>query len=443
MKSPADLKKAALAAVDAARDDLYAIGDTIMRQPELGFKEFKTAALVSAKLHDLGIDHRSGLAVTGLKAVLDTGRPGPTIAVLGELDSVIVGNHPLADPDTHAAHACGHNAQLASLLGVATVLAKTDIMESLSGRAVLMAVPAEEYVEMAYRLGLKREGKIEFLGGKPELIRLGEFDDVDMAMMCHTATHAAPTRFTLPVSMNGFVAKLAEFIGKAAHAGGAPDKGINALNAAMLAMSAIHAQRETFRDPDTVRIHPIINKGGELVNVVPADVVMEMAVRARTLEAIFDAEKKVNRSLRAGAMAVGAKLCLTTAFGYMPYQSDPTLVTTMRENVVSLFGSEGWKDVGHLTPSTDMGDISQIMPAIQPEAAGSGGAHHAADWTIADRDAAYLNPARLMAMTVIDLLSNEAALAKRVLAETPPKLPKAEYLAMLRRMDTFVEYEEA
>ena len=119
MKSPVELKKSVSDLLDARAPTLYEIGDTILHQPELGYKEFKTAKLVSELLSGLGIAHRNGLAVTGIKAVLDTGRPGPTVAVIGELDSVLVRDHPLADPTTGAAHACGHNCQIASLLGVA------------------------------------------------------------------------------------------------------------------------------------------------------------------------------------------------------------------------------------------------------------------------------------------------------------------------------------
>ena len=308
---------------------------------------------------------------------------------------------------------------------------------------VILAVPAEEYVEVEYRLGLKREGKIEFLGGKPELVRLGELDDVDMAMMFHTTSRIEEGKAGLATSFNGCLVKFVEYGGRAAHAGGAPDKGINALNAAMLALSAIHAQRETFRDQDGVRVHPIITKGGELVNVVPADVRMETFVRGRTLESILDAEKKVNRALRAGALAVGAKVRITTLPGYLPYEGDPLLGTLIKQNAIEVVGQEGWRDLGHQTGSTDMGDLSQLMPAVHPYAGGASGNGHGADFTIVDRDAAYVNPAKMMAMTVIDLLAGEAAMASRVLAETPRKMSKDEYLALARQMDSVMEYEEA
>ncbi|MCL4465972.1 MAG: amidohydrolase [Chloroflexi bacterium] len=443
MKAVADLKRDVCAVIDARADSLRGVAEEVLHHPELGFKEHATAALVSARFRELGLAHRTGLAITGVKAVLDTGRPGPTVAVFGELDSILVRGHACADAVTGAAHACGHNAQIATLLGVASALAETDVLSSLSGRVALIAVPAEEYVEIEYRLGLREKGMIEFLGGKPELIRLGELDDVDMAMMVHTTTNPEEGRASIPPSLNGCLAKFIQFTGRAAHAGGMPHKGINALNAAMLALSAIHAQRETFRDEDTVRVHPIITKGGELVNVVPADVKMETFVRGKTVAAMLDAERKVDRALRAGALAVGAKLRITTLAGYLPYETDPAFAELYRANALSLVGESGWGQAHHHTGSSDMGDISQIMPAVQPSAGGATGASHGADFTIVDLETAVQVPAKAMAMTLVDLLADDAANARRVLAETKPKMSKAEYLAMMRRMTREALYEEA
>src|SRR5271165_2840463 len=132
--------------------------------------------------------------------------------------------------------------------------------------------------------------------GKPELVAKGHFDDVDMAMMIHTGSRdGSKTRSILAESSNGALVKQIRFLGKAAHAGSLPQLGINALNAAMIAMGAIAAQRETFWEKDTVRIHPIITKGGDAVSVVPAEVTMETFVRGGSLEAIVDANKKVDR----------------------------------------------------------------------------------------------------------------------------------------------------
>ena len=123
-------------------------------------------------------------------------------------------------------------------------------------------------------------------------------------------------------SNNGFVSKVIRYKGLAAHAAGTPHLGVNALNAASLGLSALAYQRETFRDDDHVRIHPIITKGGNLVNVVPDEVVIETLVRAANKDAIADAAAKTDRAFKAGAIAVGASCEITTMPGYLPALSE-------------------------------------------------------------------------------------------------------------------------
>lgn len=442
MQGKKTLKEDICRAIDNGQADTFAIAERILRQPELGFKEFTTAEIVSKRFKELDIPHRSGLAITGVKGIIDTGRPGPTVAIIGELDSIIVHDHPHADPVTGAAHACGHHVQIAMLLAIAGALRSTDAATSLCGRIVLFAVPAEEYVEIEYRAELARQGKIEFLGGKPELISLGEFDDIDMAMMTHLNSRPEDRRMAMVDSFNGCLVKQIQFIGKAAHAGAMPEKGINALNAAMIALSAIHAQRETFRDDDTVRIHPIITKGGELVNVVPADVRMETFVRAKNTTAMEDADAKLNRALRAGAIAVGGKVKVTTLPGYMPLNNDHRLAALFKQQAVSIVDDAEYKEGGHVTGSTDMGDVSSIMPAIHPFAGGATGISHGSDFAVPDMETACLNPAKTMAMTLVELLHDDAKVASDLIATSKPLMTKDEYLSFLRKMNSVVIYEE-
>ena len=293
MPTREELKDRAFAEIEDRADELIGLSQRILANPEPGFREFKTAALVGEKFAEMGVPFRSGLGMTGVRGEIIGGSEGPTMAIMGELDSLIVNEHPHADGRTGAAHACGHHCQIAMMLGATMALQRDDVLPHLSGRVVSMAVPAEEYIEIEYRDQLRREGKIEFLGGKPEFIRLGEFDDVHLAMMMHTTSTPHEKQLCLTGTNNGTLAKRIQFVGKGAHAGGSPHLGINALNAATLAMSAIHFNRETFLDTDTVRVHPIITKGGEAVSAVPADVRMETFVRGKTLDAIMDANRKV------------------------------------------------------------------------------------------------------------------------------------------------------
>ena len=178
-----ELKERAFAAIDQNRDKIIALGDSIFAEPELGFKEVKTAAKIKKVFEELGYEYQDGAAITGVIAPRKGKESKMKVAVMGELDAVVAPGHRCADPKTGAAHSCGHNCMIAALSGVAYALKDTGIMEELSGDIVLMAVPAEEYVEIGYRNELKKEGKIYFLGGKPEFIRLGYLDDVDVLLM--------------------------------------------------------------------------------------------------------------------------------------------------------------------------------------------------------------------------------------------------------------------
>lgn len=431
MRSKEELKAAACAAIDQHSARIIGLGEAIMDQPELGFKEDQTAHRVCESFAELGLPYERELALTGVKARLK-GRPaGPTVALMGELDALIVPDHPRADPATGAAHACGHNAQIAGLVGAAYGLVEAGVGEELAGEVAFFAVPAEEYVEIDYRLGLVEEGKIAFLGGKPELVELGHFDDVDMAVMIHTSSSSSAQRegaVGIARSSNGFLAKNVRFIGRAAHAGGAPDKGVNALSAATLALSAIDAQRETFRDQDCVRVHPIITKGGDLVNIIPAEVRLETYVRARTAEAMLDAAHKVDRALRGAAVALGCAVEIETVPGYLPLRNDPDLGQLFKDNAARIFGADQYRDYPHGGGSTDAGDLSQIMPVLHPAMTGACGAVHGPDWRIADPAAGYLAPAKVLAMMAIDLLYGDATAAASILQNHVPNLSKGEYL---------------
>lgn len=447
MSTREELKKRACAAIDRHREELIGVSQQILKNPEPGFSEYKTSQLVADKFDEMGIGYRRGLAMTGVKGHVSAGGgPGPRVAVIGELDSLIVNEHPHADCDTGAAHACGHHCQIGMMLGAIRGLTQPEVLSELSGELVPFAVPAEEFIEVARRLQLREEGKLEFMGGKQELIRLGEFDDVDMAMMCHTASDMGEHKFAVGGTSNGHVVKYVQFLGRGSHAGSAPHMGINALNAASFALQAIHSNREVFRGEDTVRVHGIMTKGGEAVNAVPADVRLEWRVRSATPKAVVKNSAIVDRCFKAGALAVGAKVKITNIPGYLPMKHDTHMQDLFRQNSASLVGETrtlvipGRRNRGG---STDMGDLSHLIPVCHPYAAGAVGSGHSKEYLITDYESAVINPAKIMAMVIIDLLSEDAKRAREVMSSHRPAMRKDAYLRFQRQRAEVIEFDGA
>jgi hypothetical protein len=137
---------------------------------------------------------------------------------------------------------------------------------------------------------------------------------------------------------------------------------------------------------------------------------------------------------------MGARVEITTLPGYLPQQMDPNLVALARANCAAVVGEANMGRPRHSTGSTDVGDLGFIMPAVHPRAGGVRGTTHGADYVVVDHQLAAVNPAKAMAMTVVDLLSNGAGEARRVKAEAGPKLSREEYLALVRRFGSFEEY---
>ena len=444
MPTKEELKPRACEAIDRRKDKLMAVAREVLQNPETGFSEVKTSRLVAQQLDRMGIDHRDGLAITGVKGRMEGGAgPGPSVAVIGELDSLLVSEHASADLTTGAAHACGHHAQIGMMLGALVGLQTPEVLPHLSGSVVPFAVPAEEFVQVERRMALRDQKRIEFMSGKQELIRLGEFDDVDMAIMCHTASDMGKGAFAVGGTSNSHMVKYIEFIGKGAHAGGSPHLGVNALNAAAWSLMAVHANREAFQEIDTVRLHGIIECGGESVSAVPSDVRLEWRVRSATPEAVGRNSARVDRCFKAGALAVGAAVKITDIPGYMPVINNSSLQELLRQNAVTVVGKDRviqMKLNRNRGGSTDMGDLSQIMPACHPYTGGAVGAGHSKGYVIEDYEMAVVNPAKIMAMSVIDLLAEGAAGAREALHLWKPAMTREQYLAFQRERARVVEF---
>jgi len=425
------LKQKVYEAVKARRGDIEAIAKAILDEPELGYKEVKTSAKVRAAFDALGLQYTTGWGMTGLKARLKGGKPGRTVAILGELDAVICKNSPFA-AETGAAHCCGHNVQIANMLAVAWALKDSGVMAELSGDVVFFAVPAEEYVELGYRAELVKQGKINYLGGKEQIIKEGGFDDIDIAMQMHVDITDNPNgHYGSGASCNGFIGKIVEYLGKAAHAAGAPDKGINALNAAMIGMMGVNAIRDRFKESDFVRFHPILTNAGDLVNVVPDHVTMESYVRAATLEGLKQYNGDINRALKAGADAVGASCVIHDMPGYLPLRPDLTLRGLLEENAREFFPAEDVQAGPHNTASTDMGDVSHLLPIVHSWVGCAKGALHGANYELSDTKTAFEKSPTILAWTVLDLLADDGAKAEEICRNFKPVLTKESYCAFM------------
>ncbi|MBQ7039104.1 MAG: amidohydrolase [Clostridia bacterium] len=417
--------KQKISAVEKYRELIFKTQDYIWKNPETGFKEYKTSKYMEEEFKKLGYDLVMAEGITGFYTILDTGRPGPEVLVLGELDSLICKDHPDADPETGAVHCCGHSAQCAALLGLAAALKEPGVLDDLSGRIRLCAVPAEELIEIEFRQSLIKEGKIKYMGGKTEFMYRGYFDGVDIAFMVHTSVSE---NFGSNIGSVGCMAKRIVFKGKAAHAGGCPWMGVNALYAATQGLSAINAIRETFQERDIIRVHPIITTGGQAVNAIPDHVVIESFVRSENFDGMKNANERVNRAVIGAALSLGANVDIQDNPGYGPLKNAPGMID-LAKDAAEVLGIPFTLNPVVGSGSTDMGDLSCVMPAIHPYAGGAVGNSHGKDYFIEDPEMACVNSAKWQLAMLSLLLENGGERAKKIKEEFTPRFASfREYL---------------
>jgi len=409
------LKEKVIAYLEQHSQKFIDLGNKLFQIPELGFREHKTSQLVSEFLSELGLKTEK-YALTGVKSKLKGKNSGPTVGVLGELDAIYCPDHPQADPETGAAHSCGHHMQLLAVLAAAEALVKTGANSQLDGNVAFLAVPAEEHLEFNFRNHLLNSGQVKLTSGKQEMLRLGCFDDVDMVLTTHALTqnneHQADA--ILCVSCNGYEINRFIFIGKGGHAGLNPGKCINALNAAILAINGIQFLRDTFPDEENIRVSFILTEAGKVLNIVPKEAVLEVQIRGQSLEAIEDVRKKTIRAAEAGAHTIGCQLQIEQIPGYMPFQSNSLLNEAYLNNAQLILKGKMIKEQKGGYQCTDLGDLSQKIPVSQLCLGGFSGNLHSRDFKVIDEYAAYVVPAQIICATVCDLLGNGAELAKAI-----------------------------
>jgi amidohydrolase len=376
------LKSRAMEDVDVRRESLIQIADQIFANPEIGFQEHASAALLSDTLEQNGFAVERGVAdlETAFVATLEGSAPGPTVAFLAEYDAL-----------PGLGHACGHNLIGTSAVGAG--LAMKAVLPELAGRIQVIGTPAEEGG-----------------GGKAYLVDAGVFENVDAAMMIHPSGKNLIGRRSLTV----YHVRI-EFYGQSAHAAAWPDEGINALDGIILTFTGINALRQHVRDD--VRIHGIITHGGDAPNIVPDYAAGEFYVRAADTPYCEAVVAKVRACAEGAAQATGARLEFAqTGPRYDARMPNPTLVALAKANMEGLGLQVAQASGDERMGSSDMGNVSQVVPAIHPyiaigpddlvghtpafrEAAGSPAGHEG-----------LLKAAKTMAMTAIDLLAEPAKL---------------------------------
>lgn len=413
--------------IDVHKDQIIAFAEDIAAHPEPGYEEFCTAGKTAEVLKNLGYKVTEHLARTGVKGTKSI-KEGPSLTVIGELDAIVCHSHPNANPVTGVAHACGHHAQMAAMIGCAIAMADPDVQKCLAGTVNFLAVPAEEYIDADKRARLKKEG-IEFCCGKSEMIRTGVFDDTDIALTTHV--HMVPVEEDFYLgnpACNGYSAERVTVRGKAAHGAIDPWNGVNALSITTSAIQMMGLMRETFREEDHVRLHNVIRKAGDVINSVPDEAIVETKVRAASLDKICEITDMVNRAYAGSAYAFGGKIEMEKLQGYMP------IIPRAADNALI----EAADDLGlnyrtvqkgdFNNACTDVGDLSHLVPVVNFTFKGFEGKLHGADFKITDPEKAYILPAKLLALTVYKLLKNGGQEAKKITKSYTPVFNKESYI---------------
>ncbi|MBQ2691223.1 MAG: amidohydrolase [Clostridia bacterium] len=417
--------------VDANKQMILDAERWLWAHPQTGYTEWEANAYLTEKFEALGYELTQAGNIPGFWTTVDTGKPGPRLAIFGELDALDIANHP--ESVNGMTHCCAHHGQGAALLGIAAALKEPGALDGLSGSIKLIAVPAEEMIQLAFREDLRKQGIIKYNGGKVEFMYRGVLDDCDIAMMVHGGA-AGPDEafdFSCGFGFNGCMAKTIKFKGKSSHAGGAPHLGVNAQYAAMLGLQACNDLRETLQEKDTIRFHPIMMGVNVAVNIIPDEMKIESYVRGRTLEAIKRENKKFNRALTGAALAMGAGVELCDRPGYAPEIHDLKFMQLVEQCCKELVGDDrvkfNYTDWG--TGSSDFGDITCVMPGVQFFSMGAVGTGHGIDYFITDPNRLCVNSAKAQLFVAEKLLENEAVVAKEIIANYKPEFTSIpEYL---------------
>ncbi|MDQ6526886.1 M20 family metallopeptidase [Nocardioides sp. LHD-245] len=373
-----DLKAQAIAAIEESAAELVEVSRRIHANPELSFAEHGAVDLLCGVLERCGLSPQRAAYGLDTSFRCEIGDQGPTVAILSEYDAL-----------PGLGHACGHNLIAAMGLGAAVGLSRT---VGLPGRVRYLGAPAEE------------EG-----AGKALMVAQGAFDGVEAAMMVHPA--GANLEEMPSLAVTGVSAR---FSGVASHAASAPEAGVNALDACVSAYQSIAQLRQHLTADE--KVHGIITHGGTAPNVIPERAEAVYLLRARDVTRLTGLASRVEACLSAGALSAGATVSLTWwKHRYHELRSNGPLARAYRQNAEALgrsFVELAEVPLG-VRGSTDMGNVSQVVPSIHPtiDIGSASTPPHSAGFAdcaaSASAEQALLDGAKAMAMTAIDLLCQQ------------------------------------
>jgi amidohydrolase len=362
--------------IDAISDELRMVSLEIHGHPELNFEEHHAHRVLTDYLEGKGFHVQRGAfeMATAFQAVAGSGTP--TVAILCEYDAL-----------PGIGHACGHN--LIAAAGVAAGVAVKEVLGEGSGTVLVLGSPAEEGG-----------------GGKILLIERGAFEGVDAAMMVHPTARDSAYMHVLAVDHINV-----EYRGRNAHAAAAPWDGVNALDALVVAYTAISAMRQQMRPSD--RVHGVITHGGLKPNIIPDFTAAEFYIRARNRAELDDLRRKTMGCFEGAAAATGCELTVSTRPDQRPYSdmvANDTLADLYTGNLATFGITVPSKQQVLSGPggSTDMGDVSYVVPSIHPMfAIPTEDGNHTPGFTAAaatpEAHAAAMRAAKAMAMTALDI----------------------------------------
>jgi amidohydrolase len=378
-------------------EELISLGRELENAAEPGFLEHRTHQILAARFRGRGFVIQEFHGMPGFSATADGLADGKTVAILADMD----GLPPTAGSAAYA-HLCGHHQQMVALFAAACVLQER--AAHLLQRVAFVAVPAEEYVDLDRREALRRTGAVHWLSGKQELIERGFFKGIRAVLASHSASLGNPLSVNSVVAMNGFEALQFAFRGQSAHAGAAPHLGRNAQNAACLFVQACAFLREGFEEGKHIRIHPVLRmKPEQAVNLIPDTAMVETYARAADAPAVQEIVQRLTAAAAGCANALGVEFETRMLRGYAPFRVDPALHHALRRTAQRM-GIEFIED-GFSAASSDMGDLSVLLPSIIVGLPGTNGRLHQPEFRVIDETAAYVFPGEVLAELAIDVLA--------------------------------------